>query len=76
MCMYTRWNVNSINTLPDNLVLCFLAIYNTVNGMAYDIFKERGIKCLPYLTKSVCNTTQLVLYVLNIFSVTKTKLFV
>ncbi|KAL9322753.1 hypothetical protein ACSQ67_010806 [Phaseolus vulgaris] len=47
-----RWNVNSINTLPDNLVLCFLAIYNTVNGMAYDIFKERGIKCLPYLTKS------------------------
>ncbi|ESW22318.2 hypothetical protein PHAVU_005G133101 [Phaseolus vulgaris] len=48
-----RWNMNSINTLPDNLVLCFLAIYNTVNGMAYDIFKERGIKCLPYLTKSV-----------------------
>ncbi|XP_068498658.1 isoprene synthase, chloroplastic-like [Phaseolus vulgaris] len=47
-----RWNMNSINTLPDNLVLCFLAIYNTVNGMAYDIFKERGIKCLPYLTKS------------------------
>ncbi|KAK7335686.1 hypothetical protein VNO80_27668 [Phaseolus coccineus] len=47
-----RWNVDSINTLPDYMVLCFLAIYNTVNGMAYDIFKERGIKCLPYLTKS------------------------
>ncbi|ESW22197.1 hypothetical protein PHAVU_005G135200 [Phaseolus vulgaris] len=50
-----RWNVNSINTLPDYLVLCFLAIYNTVNGIAYDIFKERGIKCLPYLTKSWSN---------------------
>ncbi|WVZ01637.1 hypothetical protein V8G54_027706 [Vigna mungo] len=47
-----RWNVNSINTLPDYMVLCFLAIYNTVNGLAYDIFKERGINCLPYLTKS------------------------
>ncbi|XP_027927874.1 isoprene synthase, chloroplastic-like [Vigna unguiculata] len=46
-----RWDVNSINTLPDYMVLCFLAIYNTINGMAYDIFKERGINCLPYLTK-------------------------
>ncbi|XP_047164199.1 isoprene synthase, chloroplastic-like [Vigna umbellata] len=48
-----RWNVNSINTLPDYMVLCFLAIYNTVNGLAYDIFKERGTNCLPYLTKSL-----------------------
>lgn len=54
MCMDTRWNVNSINTLPDYMVLCFLVIYNTVNGMAYDIFKERGINSLPYLKKSVC----------------------
>ena len=65
--MYKRWNVNSINILPDYLVLCFLAIYNTVNGIAYEIFKERGIKCLPYLTKSVCNTTQLVLSLIYIY---------
>ena len=76
MCIYTRWNMNSINTLPDNLVLCFLAIYNAVNEMAYDIFKLRGIKCLPYLTKSVCNITQLILSFLYIFSINKTKLFV
>nr|ARG42164.1 TPS7 [Phaseolus lunatus] len=50
-----RWNVNSINTLPDYMVLCFLAIYNTINGTAHDIFIERGIKCLPYLTKSWSN---------------------
>ena len=65
--MDKSWNVNSINTLPDYMVLCFLAIYNTVNGMAYDIFKERGIICLPYLTKSVCNTIQLDLFVLYIY---------
>ncbi|XP_022635426.1 isoprene synthase, chloroplastic isoform X2 [Vigna radiata var. radiata] len=50
--VFESWNVNFINTLPDYMVLCFLAIYNTVNGLAYDIFKERGINCLPYLTKS------------------------
>ncbi|CAJ1961782.1 unnamed protein product [Sphenostylis stenocarpa] len=48
----SRWDVNAMNTLPDYMMLCFLALYNTVNGMAYDIFKERGIKCLPYLTKA------------------------
>ncbi|CAJ1956398.1 unnamed protein product [Sphenostylis stenocarpa] len=47
-----RWDVNAINNLPDYLIMCFLALYNTVNVMAYDIFKARGIKCLPYLTKA------------------------
>ncbi|RDX62600.1 Isoprene synthase, chloroplastic, partial [Mucuna pruriens] len=47
-----RWNVNTINTLPDYMILCFLAVYNTVNVMAYDIFKERGVNSLPYLTKA------------------------
>ena len=52
--MCYRWDVNAINTLPDYMTLCFLALYNTVNEMAYDIFKEQGVKCLPYLTKAVC----------------------
>ncbi|RDX57825.1 Isoprene synthase, chloroplastic, partial [Mucuna pruriens] len=47
-----RWDVNAINTLPDYLISCFLALYNTVNEMAYDIFKERDIKCLPYFKKA------------------------
>ncbi|KAG4967616.1 hypothetical protein JHK87_033267 [Glycine soja] len=46
-----RWKVNSVNTLPDRLVLCLMAVYNTVNAMVYEIFKGRGIKILPYLTK-------------------------
>ncbi|KHN22854.1 Isoprene synthase, chloroplastic, partial [Glycine soja] len=53
-----RWKVNSVNTLPDRLVLCLMAVYNTVNAMVYEIFKGRGIKILPYLTKVVCNATQ------------------
>ncbi|XWS39544.1 hypothetical protein CRYUN_Cryun18bG0064500 [Craigia yunnanensis] len=30
--------------------LCFLALYNSVNEMAYDILKEQGEVILPYLT--------------------------
>nr|KYP44299.1 hypothetical protein KK1_034212 [Cajanus cajan] len=50
-----RWDVNTINTLPDYMILCFLALYNTVNAIAYDIFKDRGVKCLPYLKKAFCD---------------------
>nr|KYP44298.1 hypothetical protein KK1_034209 [Cajanus cajan] len=47
-----RWDVDAINSLPDKLKLSFLTLYNTVNVMAYDIFKERGINCLPHLKKA------------------------
>ncbi|KAL5196264.1 Isoprene synthase, chloroplastic [Glycine soja] len=33
-----RWDVNSINTLPDYMKLCFLALNNTT----YSILKEKG----------------------------------
>nr|KYP39047.1 hypothetical protein KK1_039668 [Cajanus cajan] len=47
-----RWDMDAINSLPDKLKLSFLTLYNAVNVMAYDIFKERGINCLPYLKKA------------------------
>ncbi|KAJ4824247.1 hypothetical protein Tsubulata_048960 [Turnera subulata] len=47
-----RWDVNAINELPDYMKLCFLALYNTTNEMAYDILKENGENILPYLTKA------------------------
>lgn len=49
---FERWDVDVINTLPDDMILCFLAVYNTVNELDYNIFKEGGIKCLPYRRKS------------------------
>ncbi|KAJ6734367.1 hypothetical protein OIU79_001598 [Salix purpurea] len=33
--------------------LCFLALYNTINEIAYDNLKEKGENILPYLTKAV-----------------------
>ncbi|KAL2331795.1 hypothetical protein Fmac_019376 [Flemingia macrophylla] len=57
-----RWDVNAVNTLPDKLILSFLTLYNTVNVMAYDIFKERDINCLPYLRKAWSDLCKVYLY--------------
>lgn len=47
-----RWDVNSIDQLPDCMKICFLALYNFVNEMAYDALKEQGVNIIPYLRKS------------------------
>ncbi|CAL5391314.1 unnamed protein product [Camellia sinensis] len=46
-----RWDTNVVETLPDYMKLCFLALYNTVNEMAYDVLKQHGVNIIPYLTK-------------------------
>ncbi|KAF2284138.1 hypothetical protein GH714_019485 [Hevea brasiliensis] len=48
----SRWDVNAVKDLPECMKLCFLAIYNTVNEIAYDTLVEHGKYILPYLTKS------------------------
>ncbi|PIA50857.1 hypothetical protein AQUCO_01200259v1 [Aquilegia coerulea] len=54
-----RWDINTIEQLPDYMKICFLALYNTVNEMAYVTLKEQGWDILPYLKKSwadLCRT--------------------
>ncbi|KAF5950112.1 hypothetical protein HYC85_012105 [Camellia sinensis] len=46
-----RWDTNVVETLRDYMKLCFLALYNTVNEMAYDVLKQHGVNIIPYLTK-------------------------
>ncbi|KAI9376904.1 hypothetical protein POPTR_019G023006v4 [Populus trichocarpa] len=46
-----RWDLNFMDRLPDYMKLCFLAFYNSVNEMAYNILKYQGIDILPYLKK-------------------------
>ncbi|KAK2989409.1 hypothetical protein RJ640_000384 [Escallonia rubra] len=45
------WDVHQMEQLPDYMKICFLALYNFVNGMAYDIMKEQGPNIIPYLRK-------------------------
>ncbi|KAK7343222.1 hypothetical protein VNO77_11799 [Canavalia gladiata] len=47
-----RWDVNAVNTLPNYMKLCFLALYNSVNDTGYSILKEKGHDSLPYLINS------------------------
>ncbi|KAJ6908436.1 terpene synthase 12 [Populus alba x Populus x berolinensis] len=47
-----RWDVSAVRNLPDYMKLCFLALFNTVNEMAYDHLKEQGEDAIPCLTKA------------------------
>ena len=42
-----------MDQLPEYMKICFLALYNTINEMAYDLLKEKGSHVIAYLSKSV-----------------------
>ncbi|CAI9759953.1 unnamed protein product [Fraxinus pennsylvanica] len=46
-----RWDINALQHLPGCMKICFLALYNTVNSIAYDVLKDQGQVILPQLTK-------------------------
>nr|POE94079.1 putative terpene synthase 12 [Quercus suber] len=47
-----RWDISVVKNLPNSMKLSFLALYNTVNEMAYDNLKENEEDSLPFLTKA------------------------
>ncbi|CAK9169981.1 unnamed protein product [Ilex paraguariensis] len=49
-----RWDANAVKSFSYYMKLCFLALYNTVNEMAYDTLKDKGINVIPILSKAVC----------------------
>ncbi|XP_016477039.1 terpineol synthase, chloroplastic-like isoform X1 [Nicotiana tabacum] len=46
-----RWDIKAMEQLPDYMKICYLALFNSTNEMAYDILKEKGINVLPYFTR-------------------------
>ncbi|XP_077218980.1 alpha-terpineol synthase, chloroplastic-like isoform X1 [Tasmannia lanceolata] len=46
-----RWDVNVMEQLPHYMKLCFLALFNTINEIAYDTLKEQGWEITQYLKK-------------------------
>ncbi|KAF5177763.1 Isoprene synthase [Thalictrum thalictroides] len=48
-----RWDINTLDELPDYMRICFFALYNTINQIAYNTLKEHGLNVLPYLKKTV-----------------------
>nr|AIK19222.1 monoterpene synthase [Eugenia uniflora] len=47
-----RWDLEAVEGLPRYMKLCFLALYNSVNKMAYETLKETGENVIPYLAKA------------------------
>ncbi|XP_021274843.1 terpene synthase 10-like [Herrania umbratica] len=46
-----RWDVNAMELLPEYMKICFLALYNSINEMAFDTIKEQGFDSIPFLRK-------------------------
>lgn len=46
-----------MDPLPEYMKLCFLALYNSTNEMAYDALKEHGLQIISYLRKVVLSAT-------------------
>ncbi|KAK7243785.1 hypothetical protein RIF29_38597 [Crotalaria pallida] len=54
-----KWDLNGMERLPDYMKICFLALYNFVNELAYETLKENGYYITPYLKKAwadLCKT--------------------
>ena len=43
--------------LPEYMKICFLALYNSINEMAFDTLKEHGFDTIPFLKKTVLSKT-------------------
>ncbi|KAI9081204.1 hypothetical protein K1719_036826 [Acacia pycnantha] len=46
-----RWDIDAIDSPPEYMKICFLALYNFVNEVAFDVLKENGHNVVPYLKK-------------------------
>ncbi|XP_059435511.1 myrcene synthase, chloroplastic-like [Corylus avellana] len=46
-----RWDTNAMDQLPDYMKICFFALHNSINEMAFDTLKEQGFHSIRYLRK-------------------------
>ncbi|KAH8502493.1 hypothetical protein H0E87_013973 [Populus deltoides] len=53
--LVNRWDPMAIDDLPDYMKICYLALFNFVNEMAYDVMRDHGLFVLPYLVEEWAN---------------------
>ncbi|GMP98058.1 hypothetical protein CsSME_00046089 [Camellia sinensis var. sinensis] len=49
--VYDVWDISAMEQLPDYMKICFLALFNSTNEMAYDALKEQGLHIISHLKK-------------------------
>ncbi|XP_022928103.1 terpene synthase 10-like [Cucurbita moschata] len=47
-----RWDVGAVDQLPDYMKICFFSLHNSVNEMAFEVLRDKGINVLKYLKKA------------------------
>ncbi|KAK1418494.1 hypothetical protein QVD17_27639 [Tagetes erecta] len=47
-----RWDLNSMEQLPEYMKVCYEALYNTNNEICDKVLKERGLSVHPFLRKT------------------------
>nr|QOP57502.1 terpene synthase 27a [Tripterygium wilfordii] len=47
-----RWDLAAMEELPDYMKICYFAMYNLVNELAYDVLINQGIDVLPCLREA------------------------
>ncbi|KAL9671924.1 hypothetical protein QQ045_009497 [Rhodiola kirilowii] len=53
-----RWDTTAMGQLPHYMKKCYLALFNCVNEMAYDVLKEKGYDSTPNLKKAWADLTK------------------
>nr|GMC87958.1 (-)-alpha-terpineol synthase-like [Ipomoea batatas] len=54
--VFQRWDVNAAETvLPDYMKICFLAIFNNMNELGYDVLKDQGLCIIANIRKQWAN---------------------
>nr|AFP23130.1 monoterpene synthases [Picrorhiza kurrooa] len=46
-----RWDINALDCIPEYMRICFLALFNCTNELAYDILRDQGFNIISNLTK-------------------------
>ncbi|XP_031128850.1 (-)-alpha-terpineol synthase-like [Ipomoea triloba] len=46
-----RWDINAVETLPEYMKICFLAIFNSMNELGYDVMKDQGLSIITNTRK-------------------------
>ncbi|KAL0442876.1 UNVERIFIED_CONTAM: Trans-alpha-bergamotene synthase [Sesamum latifolium] len=46
-----RWDINALDRLPEYMRICFLALFNCANEMAYDVLRDQDFNIISNLRK-------------------------
>ncbi|XP_038900858.1 terpene synthase 10-like isoform X2 [Benincasa hispida] len=46
-----RWDIAAIDSLPNYMKICFIALHNTINDMTFHAAKDHGVNVIQYFKK-------------------------